>query len=129
AGSRAFELPSADSLAPSIERLVALLESGAQGEGPARALGAALLGAADSALPAGITRLVVVPDGPLHRVPFDALRLRDGRAAVERWAIGVAPSAAVAAALRRRPEPTPEASRLLALGDPVFTGPTLSLAL
>ena len=83
AGSRAFELPSADSLAPSIERLVALLESGAPGEAPARALGAALLGAADSALTPGITRLVVVPDGPLHRVPFDALRLAGGRAAVD----------------------------------------------
>jgi tetratricopeptide (TPR) repeat protein len=129
AGSKAFELPPADSLAPSIARLVALLESGAAGEGPSRALGATLLGAADTALPAGITRLVVVPDGPLHRVPFDALRLGDGRAAVERWAIGVAPSAAVASAIRRRPEPSGGPSRLLALGDPVFTGPTLSLAL
>jgi tetratricopeptide (TPR) repeat protein len=127
--SRAFALPPADSLAEPIARLVALLEGGAGGEGPARALGAALLGPADSTLPAGITRLVVVPDGPLHRVPFDALRLRDGRAAVERWAIGIAPSAAVAAALRRRAEPSPEPARLLALGDPVFTGPTLTLAL
>jgi tetratricopeptide (TPR) repeat protein len=129
AGSRSFELPPADSLAPSIARLVALLESGAPGEGPARALGASLLGAADTALPAEITRLVVVPDGPLHRVPFDALRLRHGRAAVERWAIGVAPSAAVASAIRRRPEPSSGPPRLLALGDPVFTGRTLSLAL
>jgi CHAT domain-containing protein/tetratricopeptide (TPR) repeat protein len=128
-GSRAFALPPADSLAEPIARLVALLESGSSGEGPARALGAALLGPVDTALPAGITRLVVVPDGPLHRVPFDALRLHDGRAAVERWAIGVAPSAAVAAALRRRPDPTVRPTRLLALGDPVFTGPTLSLAL
>ncbi|HKU61806.1 MAG TPA: CHAT domain-containing protein [Gemmatimonadales bacterium] len=128
-GSRAFELPPADSLAPSIARLVALLESGAPGQGPARALGATLLGAADSALTPEITRLVVVPDGPLHRVPFDALRLADGRAAVERWAIGVAPSAAVASAIRRRPEPSGADSRLLALGDPVFTGPTLSLAM
>jgi CHAT domain-containing protein/tetratricopeptide (TPR) repeat protein len=127
--SRAFALEPADSLAEPISRLVALLESGASAEGPARALGAALLGPADSALPAGIIRLVVVPDGPLHRVPFDALRLRDGRLAVERWAIGMAPSAAVAAALRQRPEPTPAPTRLLALGDPVFTGPTLSLAL
>jgi CHAT domain-containing protein/tetratricopeptide (TPR) repeat protein len=127
-GKRAFALPPADSLAEPIARMVALLESGASGEGPARALGAALLGPADSALPAGIARLVVVPDGPLHRVPFDALRLRDGRAAVERWAIGVAPSAAVASALRRRPDPAARPTRLLALGDPVFTGPTLSLA-
>jgi CHAT domain-containing protein/tetratricopeptide (TPR) repeat protein len=128
-GRRAFALPPADSLAEPIARLVALLESGASGEGPARSLGAALLGPIDSTLPPEITRLVVVPDGPLHRVPFDALRLRDGRAAVERWAIGVAPSAAVAAALRRRPEPAGGPTRLLALGDPVFTGPTLSLAL
>jgi CHAT domain-containing protein/tetratricopeptide (TPR) repeat protein len=128
-GSRAFILPPSDSLAEPIARLVALLESGASGEGPARSLGAALLGPVDSTLAPGITRLVVVPDGPLHRVPFDALRLADGRAAVERWAIGVAPSAAVAAALRRRPEPTGAPTRLLALGDPVFTGPTLSLAL
>jgi CHAT domain-containing protein/tetratricopeptide (TPR) repeat protein len=127
--SRAFTLAPADSLAEPIARLVALLESGASPEGPARALGAALLGPADSALPSGVTRLVVVPDGPLHRVPFDALRLRDGRAAVERWAIGVAPSAAVAAALRQRREPASRPTRLLALGDPVFTGPTLTLAL
>jgi CHAT domain-containing protein len=35
----------------------------------------------------------------------------------------------VAAAHRRRPGPAPAPTRLLALGDPVFTGPTLSLAL
>jgi CHAT domain-containing protein len=72
---------------------------------------------------------VIVPDGPLHRVPFDALRLADGRAAVERWAIGMAPSAAVAAALRRRAPGTPGAARLLAMGDPVFAGPTLTLTM
>jgi CHAT domain-containing protein len=35
----------------------------------------------------------------------------------------------VASALRRRPESSGGPSRLLALGDPVFTGPTLSLAM
>ena len=83
-----------------------------------------MLGPAAEALPAGVTRLIVVPDGPLHRVAFDALRLPDGRLAVERWAIGLAPSAAVATVLRRvdRVAPAGKAAepRLLALGDPAF---------
>ena len=72
-----------------------------------------------AALPAGITRLIVVPDGPLHRVAFDALRLPNDSLAVTRWAIGLAPSAAVATILRR-PSDTTGVTRLLALGDPAF---------
>jgi CHAT domain-containing protein len=40
------------------------------------------------------TRLVIVPDGPLHKVPFHALPWRDGFAA-DRFDIAYAPSAAV----------------------------------
>jgi CHAT domain-containing protein len=57
-------------------------------------------------------------------VPFDFLRLPDGRMAVERWAIGMAPSGSVAAGLwrtRKAPAPAGEV-RLLALGDPAFPG-------
>ena len=73
--------------------------------GPARALGATLLGAADSALPSGITRLVVIPDWTLHRVPFDALR---SRRTAPRSSAGPSGS-------RRRPRwrRTPPASRAL----------------
>jgi CHAT domain-containing protein len=72
-----------------------------------------------------VTRLVIVPDGPLHRLPWDALRLADGRHLVERYSVSVAPSAAVVAALWRRPREAggdARPMRLLAFGDPTFAG-------
>lgn len=129
-GVRAHLLPSADSLAGPVRRLVGLLEDGGAPEAAARALGTVLLGAADS-LPADIRRLVVIPDGPLHRVPFDVLRLADGRTAVERWAIGTAPSASVVLGLWRDARSIPRRAdglRLLALGDPEFPGERTALA-
>jgi CHAT domain-containing protein len=123
AGVWAKALPSVDTLAPVVRRLVALLEAGGRPDALAKRLGVALLEPAAAALPAGVTRLVVIPDGPLHRVPFDALRLADGRYAVERWAIGLAPSASLAASLWRKrdaAEPLVSQTRVLALGDPAF---------
>jgi CHAT domain-containing protein len=103
---------------------VALLESGATARAQAAALGAALLGPALSRLPPGVRRLVIVPDGPLHRVPFDALRTPDGRFLVERYTLSTAPSAAVARTLRRRaPSVGTERARLLAFGDATRSGP------
>jgi CHAT domain-containing protein len=128
-GVKAQLLPSADSLAKPIERFAALLESGASAEGLSRALGAAVLGPAAAVLPEGVTHLIVVPDGPLHRVAFDALMLPDGKLALERWSVGLAPSAAVATVLRRsggradsRSVAPGEGAQLLALGDPAFAG-------
>jgi CHAT domain-containing protein len=71
-------------------------------------------------LPAGITRLVIVPDDVLHRVPFDALILDGGRPAIERFSISVAPSASIVAhlwGLARAPAARPPA---LLLADPTF---------
>ncbi|HEX2219314.1 MAG TPA: CHAT domain-containing protein [Gemmatimonadales bacterium] len=122
AGVRATVLPGADTLGPAIHRLVGLLEQGARPDGLAESLGKALLEPAAGLLPAGVTRLLVVPDGPLHRLPFDALRLAGGDPAVERWAIGLAPSASLAATLWRRgvDDSSTAPSRVLALGDPTF---------
>ncbi len=122
-------LPTADSLARPIERFAALLESGAAADKLAGTLGATVLGPVAPLIPAEATRLMVVPDGPLHRVAFDALVLPDGRRAVERWAVGLAPSAAIATVLRQRGRDDSSAPRLLAMGDPSFanergTGPT-----
>ena len=113
----------ADSLAPAIRRLVAMVENGSRPDAITRNLGRALLEPARRLLPEGITRLLIIPDGPLHHLPFDALVLADGKPALERWAIGLAPSASLAATRWRRetgPRSGPLAGRLLAMGDPQF---------
>ncbi|HST44745.1 MAG TPA: CHAT domain-containing protein [Luteimonas sp.] len=63
-------------------------------------------------------RLIVVPHGPLHYLPFQALRL-DGRYLVERHPIAVAPSAGIAARLAARG--TRADARLLAFGNPLVS--------
>jgi CHAT domain-containing protein len=108
-----------------LTRFAALVESGEKAEAVGRSLGATLLDPALSQLGPEVTRLVIVPDGPLHRMPWDALRLADGRFAVERWAISVAPSAAVITSLWRRARkgwPVVRPVRLLAFGDPALAG-------
>ena len=125
-GVRARVLAPVDSLAPLVQRFGALLESGTAPTALARQLGAALLDPAVAGLGADVTRLVVVPDGALHHLAFDALTLADGRYAVERFAVSTAPSAAVAAELWRR-APTRRLAagaraHIVALGDPQFDG-------
>ena len=72
----------------------------------------------------GVTRLLVVPDGLLHFVPFEALTVPPGRdLLVERLEISYLPSAAW---LVRRPSPVrpwmwPWQRQLLAFGDPPTT--------
>jgi hypothetical protein len=110
---RAYGAPSADSLAAPIARFVALLEAGQDPRDLARALGAELIHVA-------APRIIIVPDGPLHRLPFDALIGTDGRVLVERATVSVVPSAGVLLALRRRSEAI-RALRVLAFGDPAFT--------
>ena len=56
-----------------------------------RSLGAALVDPVLPLLDERVTRIVVVPDGPLHRLPFDAMRLADGRYLFEPYAVGLAP--------------------------------------
>ena len=80
--------------------------------GNAGKLGAALLGPLN--LVAG-QRLVIVPHGPLHYLPFQALRVHE-RYLIEDHPIAIAPSASVAAQLAQN---TPRAqARLVAFGDP-----------
>ena len=74
-------------------------------------------------LPARIARLIVVPDGPLHSLPFAALRV-DGTAnsprLVERFAISFTPSASCWVALRRRE------SRAFSLDLAAFADPRIA---
>jgi tetratricopeptide (TPR) repeat protein len=116
---RSIALEPADSLEPEIARFEALVQGGGASDEPAERLGKALLAAAVEQLGPGIRRLVIVPDGPLHRLPFDALRL-GGRFAAERYAISLAPSAGVLVRLWAKPAASGPV-RLLAMGDPEFS--------
>ena len=117
----AFSLSLADreTLAPLIERYLRVASGGVEPVAVGEQLGAALLEPIARALPATVTRLEISPDGDLFRVPFDALRLAGGRYAAERFAISIVPSATAAQALASLPA-APSATRVVAIGDPVF---------
>ncbi len=55
-------------------------------------------------LPAG-DRLTIIPHGPLHRLPFEALLDSEGQLLHERWNLTIAPSASVLEFARRRHQP------------------------
>jgi tetratricopeptide (TPR) repeat protein len=116
-GLAARILPPIDSLAGDVDRFVTLLQHGGSAGFVGRRLRQALLDSALATLPEGVTRLVIVPDDVLHRVPFDALPLDDGTPLVRRFEVGLAPSLAVLHHLRSRPPGTGE-PRILALADP-----------
>jgi CHAT domain-containing protein len=121
--ARARVLPPLGQGAGQVARLTALLTAGGAPGSLDRDLGTRLLDPVVAELAPGVRRLVIIPDGPLHRLPFDALRLADGRLAVERFAITMAPSAGVLQELWRRAAAAPATgptAHILALGDPRF---------
>ncbi|MBN1938203.1 MAG: CHAT domain-containing protein [Candidatus Aminicenantes bacterium] len=77
-------------------------------------------------IPASVDRLIVVPDGSLYRLPFEALALdRDGkgeRLLVETLALSTAPSAASLIALEARSSPEKAAYDLGGFGSPSYKG-------
>ena len=75
------------------------------------------------------TRLIIVPDGPLFSLPFEALGWRSltgWRYVADSWVVSYYPSATLLALTRltpsapARPTPTQWARPLLAVGDPVY---------
>ena len=77
---------------------------------------------------AGKTALVIVPDGALHRLPFEALLLpglssqgdlRRMPYLIRRFAVSYAPSASVLAGLQNEPRETAPKG-FIAFGDPVY---------
>jgi CHAT domain-containing protein len=118
-GVRAVRLASVDSLLTPIRRLLGAIESGGEAKSEASILGAALVEPAIHLLSARVQRLVIAPDGALHRVPFDALRLANGQVVLERFETALVPSASVGMLLWRRPAVVRgRAPRVLAFGDP-----------
>jgi CHAT domain-containing protein len=95
-------LPPADSLVDPVRRLVLALQARTDIRAQARGLGGVIAAPITAAVPAGVSRLVIVPSAPFNALPFDVLEMPDGRAMIERFEISYAPSASVYAALRRR---------------------------
>jgi len=122
---RAFRLPSRAELEAQVREIRGAVSSGKVEalDRAGRTLAAALLEPAADLL-AGAARVIFVPDGPLHRLPFSALPAGNGWL-IERHAVSVAPSVTVLAELRRR---TSTARRmLLALAAPKGQGPARDL--
>jgi hypothetical protein len=120
---RAHRLAPADSLVGPLTRFLRVMRGGSDDAPLARVLGSMLLDSALMDLGTGVSRLIMVPDGPLHRVPWDLLRLADGRYVVEQYSVSVTPSAAILAALWNHPragKAEDRPVRLLAFGDPTY---------
>ena len=114
----AFPVPNADVLESQIRAWNGLLE---RRDGSDRAAGGwlyrELLSSALAVLPKETDRLVIVPDGPLHRLPFDALSGGPGKPYLaEGFSISIAPSASLWVRLRAAPQLPP--GKLLVLADP-----------
>jgi CHAT domain-containing protein len=104
-------------------------ETGSSWQEDSRALGQLLLSGIEPLGRSGIRHLVLVPDGILQSIPFEALRAgtATGPLLVERFDISYLPSAA---ALLREPSAVnrwphfPWQRQLLALGDPIVRSQT-----
>lgn len=81
-----------DSLIDGIERLAAFLQAGQLPAQLARDLSVRIITPVLATLPAAVDRIILVPDGELHRLPFAALLLPDGQSLLSRYTIAVAPS-------------------------------------
>ena len=123
---RAFTLETSDtSLAAEVRGFRAQLAARDLRAGTsARALHDRLLGPLRAAL-TGVTELVVVPDGVLWELPFQALRTADGRYLIEDMAVSYAPSITVLREMMRA-APAAGPRTLVAFGDP---SPGTSVAL
>ncbi|MDX1501513.1 MAG: CHAT domain-containing protein [Thermoanaerobaculia bacterium] len=120
-GTRLLPLPGLAALEPRIAMALALL---ARRDGSHAAAAAALhrdlLEEAVRGLPLAVDRLLLVPDGPLHRLPFAALPDAAGRPLGDRFELARAPSAAVWQRLRALA--APRAAGIVAVVDPLSDG-------
>ena len=117
-GMQARVLAPADSIEPLVRRFEGLLGSGEWSPSMSRGVAEAVLGDALESLPPTTHRIVLVPDGPIHMVPFDALLLGESALLLDRFAQSVQPSAWMAAEQWRRGKRKVNPS-VVAFGDPL----------
>jgi CHAT domain-containing protein len=124
---RAFVVSSAGAqvvdlrVSPAVDSAIVLLEGAiSRRDGSERAALATLHGALVepclAALPAGVRRVVVVPDGALHRVPLEALAAGGGTPFGLQFEVSRTPSATLWLRWRNGTHSSPP--RVIAIGDP-----------
>jgi CHAT domain-containing protein len=123
----AVALGATKTLGAHVSRLTSRLEARQEASGVARELGAALIQPVYALLSRGIKRLVIVPDGPLHFVPFDALILSNGRYVIDEFETSAAPSIGVAARWWRQDRPVSPTLPSIAIGDPAYQRASIRL--
>ncbi|RKG84965.1 CHAT domain-containing protein, partial [Corallococcus sp. CA049B] len=118
-GTHAYRIPERARLRPSVALLSGLIERRDGSEAAtAAALYAQLLAPALRELPPKVSRLLLVPDGPLHDLPFAALREHaDGPPLMARYELARVPSASLLHHWRAQPARPPEGEALV-LADP-----------
>lgn len=121
--TRVHALPDSRDLEAAVSIFIGLLarRDGSEAAAAAR-LHQELLAAALDGLPPRITRLVLVPDGVLHRLPFEALRAdRSAAPLAMRYRVSIVPSVALWLRWRKEQVPRPQATALV-LADPDLPG-------
>ncbi|MGH9159659.1 MAG: CHAT domain-containing protein, partial [Vicinamibacteraceae bacterium] len=118
-GHSVYRLPDRTQLAPIVPIFTGVLASPDDaGTAAAIRLYDDILADALRALPPGIERLILVPDGPLHRLPFDALRsARDAAPLALRYELITVPSATLWLHWRQNGS-RPSSRGALAFADP-----------
>ncbi len=114
---KSVRLAPIDSVRTSIETFNGLLASGQQGVALAGSIANATVRPALALLSPAVTRLTIVADGELHRLPFAALTNNNGEYLANRYAIAFALSVEDALGGVRRAARAP-GERVLAVGAP-----------
>lgn len=136
---KVFDLDSREVLESYADAFYHALEEGRKPRGQWRLLSAALgqILLPPEAIPKGVDRLMIAPEGMLHYVPFAALASPRGassgevadRLVLDEFEVLTIPSAAVLRALRMRRERSDPPSRAVAIfADPVFSAADPRLA-
>ena len=112
-GATLHKLPSKSRITKLVEAFAESLKRNGTSAEPASELFNAVLG--DVQL-SGKKRLVIVPDGPLNRIPFDPLIDRAGRTVLESFVVSYAPSATAFHILKAR-RTSPRKLPLLAIAS------------
>lgn len=112
-----YPLPPREDVEPVVDLFAGLFVADASPQPMAAGLYEKLVAPAIEDLDENVTRLILVPDGSLHRLAFSVLGPEDGTALGQRFSLMRVPSLAVWARLRKT-EPIAPKAGALALVDP-----------